>query len=120
MLSRDRFNSRARSIECAYPAGAVAAFHAEMILQRLDRDRARNALAIDQRRKYHREIRVAIRRRIGGKKDVHGGLEWQGNGNNARSYSRRLDPVYPASSMLSRTSPAGTSTISSDTASGSA
>src|ERR1700709_2025548 len=80
MLSRDRFNSRARSIECAYPAGAVAAFHAEMILQRLDRDRARKAPAIDPRRKYHREIRVAIRRRIGGKKDVHGGLEWQGNG----------------------------------------
>jgi hypothetical protein len=32
MLSRHCFDPRARSIECTYPAGAVAALHAKMIL----------------------------------------------------------------------------------------
>src|SRR5476651_1952780 len=75
MFPGNRFNGRARGIECSYPTRAVIAFHAEMILQRFYRDRARNPLAVNQRGEYHGEIRVAIRGCVGWKKNVHGHLQ---------------------------------------------
>src|ERR1700712_1611565 len=122
MFARHCFNFWAGGVERADPAVAIETFHTEMILQRFHGNGARHALAVDQSRKNHGEVCVAIRGRVGRKLDVHDclGRKKQKRIDSTRSARNRSTRTRYASLTHSRTIPAVTSTIFSDTASGSA
>src|SRR5579864_1980108 len=74
MFARNGFDVCAARVESPAPAFTIVRLRAEVVLQRLDRNRTGHRLAIYERGKYEGQVRVAISRRIREKTNFHGYL----------------------------------------------
>src|SRR5579859_845626 len=74
MFARNRLDVWTSGVERAHPAFEILGVRAEVILERLDRDRARHRFAVHERAKDHRQIGVAVSGRVRGKPNFHGRL----------------------------------------------
>src|SRR5258708_10920247 len=74
MFARNRLDARTPGVERAHPAFEILGVRAEVVFERLDRDRARYRFAVHERAKDNRQIGVAVSGRVRGKPNFHGRL----------------------------------------------